>query len=181
MIAFDEVAQSERHRAAAHDDGEPALAAEAQSTLYPLRRRGAPAGEANGQAQGPRRPAHKTARRYPVPGVPLAWDIASGLPIAPLTGVQGDLYSVLVWLLREGALMAETRKLAAILAADVAGYSKLAGSDEERTLARLRALRSDLIDPTIALHHGRPGPPKSLRLGRAVSRVPPVVDGGRDA
>ena len=41
--------------------------------------------------------------------------------------------------------MAETRKLAAILAADVAGYSKLAGADEERTLARLGALRSDLI------------------------------------
>ena len=51
--------------------------------------------------------------------------------------------------------MAETRKLAAILAADVAGYSKLTGTDEERTLARLRALRSDLFDPTIALHHGR--------------------------
>src|SRR5215467_9489956 len=51
--------------------------------------------------------------------------------------------------------MAETRKLAAILAADVAGYSKLAGADEERTLGRLRALRSDLFDPTIALHHGR--------------------------
>jgi adenylate cyclase len=51
--------------------------------------------------------------------------------------------------------MAETRKLAAILAADVVGYSKLAGSDEERTLARLRALRSDLIDPTVALHRGR--------------------------
>ena len=51
--------------------------------------------------------------------------------------------------------MAETRKLAAILAADVAGYSRLAGADEERTLARLRALRSDLFDPTIALHHGR--------------------------
>ena len=51
--------------------------------------------------------------------------------------------------------MAETRKLAAILAADVAGYSKLAGSDEERTLARLRGLRSDLIDPAIAAHHGR--------------------------
>ena len=51
--------------------------------------------------------------------------------------------------------MAETRKLAAILAADVVGYSRLAGSDEERTLARLRALRSDLIDPTIAVHHGR--------------------------
>jgi class 3 adenylate cyclase len=51
--------------------------------------------------------------------------------------------------------MAETRKLAAILAADVVGYSRLAGSDEERTLARLRALWSDLIDPTIAVHHGR--------------------------
>jgi hypothetical protein len=51
--------------------------------------------------------------------------------------------------------MAETRKLAAILAADVAGFSKLAGSDEERTLARMRALRSDLFDPTIALHRGR--------------------------
>jgi adenylate cyclase len=51
--------------------------------------------------------------------------------------------------------VAETRKLAAILAADVAGYSRLTGSDEKRTLARLRALRSDLIDPTIALHHGR--------------------------
>jgi adenylate cyclase len=51
--------------------------------------------------------------------------------------------------------MAETRKLASILAADVAGYSKLAAADEERTLARLRALRSDLIDPTIVLHHGR--------------------------
>ena len=51
--------------------------------------------------------------------------------------------------------MVETRKLAAILAADVAGYSRLAGADEDRTLARLRALRSDLIDPTIAVHHGR--------------------------
>jgi TolB-like protein/class 3 adenylate cyclase/Flp pilus assembly protein TadD len=51
--------------------------------------------------------------------------------------------------------MAETRKLAAILAADMVGYSRLAGSDEDRTLARLRALRSDLVDPTIAVHHGR--------------------------
>ena len=51
--------------------------------------------------------------------------------------------------------MAETRKLAAILAADVVGFSRLAGADEDRTLARLRALRSDLIDPTIALHNGR--------------------------
>jgi len=51
--------------------------------------------------------------------------------------------------------MPDTRKLAAILAADVVGYSRLAGADEERTLARLRTLRSDLIDPTIAVHHGR--------------------------
>jgi TolB-like protein len=51
--------------------------------------------------------------------------------------------------------MAESRKLAAILAADVVGYSRLASADEDRTLARLRALRSDLIDPTIAVHHGR--------------------------
>jgi adenylate cyclase len=49
----------------------------------------------------------------------------------------------------------ESRKLAAILAADVAGYSRLAGADEERILARLRALRSDLIDPTFAVHNGR--------------------------
>jgi len=47
------------------------------------------------------------------------------------------------------------RKLAAILASDVAAYSRLAGADEERTLARLRALRSDLIDPIISVHHGR--------------------------
>jgi TolB-like protein/class 3 adenylate cyclase len=51
--------------------------------------------------------------------------------------------------------MSETRKIAAILVADVVGYSRLAGADEDRILARLRALRSDLIDPTIAVHHGR--------------------------
>jgi TolB-like protein len=51
--------------------------------------------------------------------------------------------------------MSETRKIAAILVADVVGYGRLAGADEDRTLARLRALRSDLIDPTIAVHHGR--------------------------
>jgi TolB-like protein/class 3 adenylate cyclase len=51
--------------------------------------------------------------------------------------------------------MTETRKLAAILVADVVGYSRLAGADEDRTLARLRGLRSDLIEPAIAVHHGR--------------------------
>jgi adenylate cyclase len=47
-------------------------------------------------------------------------------------------------------MIGETRKLAAILAADVVGYSRLASEDEDRILARLRALRSDLIDPFIA-------------------------------
>ena len=51
--------------------------------------------------------------------------------------------------------MAEARKLVAILAADVVGYSRLAGADEDRILARLRALRSDHIDPIIAVHNGR--------------------------
>ena len=51
--------------------------------------------------------------------------------------------------------MSETRKIAAILVSDVVGYSRLAGADEDRTLARLRALRSDLIDPTISVHNGR--------------------------
>ena len=65
--------------------------------------------------------------------------------------------------------MAENRKLAAILAADVVGYSRLAGSDEEQTLARLRALRSDdrrwrssandpiPLLPTRTSLHARPG------------------------
>jgi adenylate cyclase len=51
--------------------------------------------------------------------------------------------------------MSETRKIAAILVADVVGYSRLASADEDRTLSRLRGLRSDLIDPAIAAHHGR--------------------------
>jgi adenylate cyclase len=54
-----------------------------------------------------------------------------------------------------GRAMSETRKIAAILCSDVVGYSRLAGADEDRILARLRALRSDLIDPTIAVHNGR--------------------------
>ena len=51
--------------------------------------------------------------------------------------------------------MSEIRKIAAILVEDVVGCSRLAGADEDRTLARLRGLRSDLIDPAIAAHHGR--------------------------
>src|SRR6516164_7938370 len=51
--------------------------------------------------------------------------------------------------------MVGIRKIAAILVSDVVGYSRLTGVDEDRILARLRTLRSDLIDPTIAVHHGR--------------------------
>jgi class 3 adenylate cyclase len=51
--------------------------------------------------------------------------------------------------------MSESRKLAAILVADIVGFSRLTGADEERTLARIRGLRSDLIDPTIAVYRGR--------------------------
>jgi class 3 adenylate cyclase len=47
------------------------------------------------------------------------------------------------------------RRLAAIVAADVAGYSRLIGADEEGTLSRLKALRAEVIDPKIAEHHGR--------------------------
>ena len=46
--------------------------------------------------------------------------------------------------------MGGTRKIAAILVADIVGYSRLAGTDEDRTLSRLRGLRSDLIDPVIS-------------------------------
>jgi adenylate cyclase len=51
--------------------------------------------------------------------------------------------------------MSQTRRLAAILAADVADYSRLMGADEEGTLERLKALRRELLDPKIAEHHGR--------------------------
>ena len=51
--------------------------------------------------------------------------------------------------------MTATRRLAAILAADVAGYSRLIGVDEGGTLQAPKAIRAELIDPTIASHNGR--------------------------
>src|SRR6201982_958692 len=51
--------------------------------------------------------------------------------------------------------MSQTRRLAAILAADVAGYSRLMGTDEEGTLERLKVLRREVLDPKITEHHGR--------------------------
>ena len=70
--------------------------------------------------------------------------------------------------------MSETRKIAAILVADVVGYSRLAGADEDRTLARLRGLRSDLIDPAIAAHRGRivNGPATARLSNSAASSMP---------
>jgi len=49
----------------------------------------------------------------------------------------------------------QRRRLTVILAADVAGYSRLTGADEEGTLERLRALRREVVDPALAEHHGR--------------------------
>src|SRR6516164_636387 len=51
--------------------------------------------------------------------------------------------------------MSQTRRLAAILAADVAGYSRLMGADEEGMLGQLKAIRAEIIDPKIVEHHGR--------------------------
>ena len=51
--------------------------------------------------------------------------------------------------------MTQTRRLAAILAADVAGYSRLMGADEEGTLAALKAIRRELGDPKVKEHRGR--------------------------
>jgi adenylate cyclase len=51
--------------------------------------------------------------------------------------------------------MSQTRRLAAILAADVAGYSRLIGANEEGTLNRLRSIRAEIIDPKVIEHRGR--------------------------
>ncbi|MGY3484814.1 adenylate cyclase [Bradyrhizobium sp. USDA 4011] len=72
------------------------------------------------------------------------------------------------------------RRLAAVLAADVAGYSRLMGADEEGTLTRLKAARKDLIDPTIAAHRGRivktTGDGMLVEFGSAVDAVRSSVE-----
>ena len=70
------------------------------------------------------------------------------------------------------------RRLAAILAADVVGYSRLVGMDEEGTIARLDVLREEIIDPSIAKHHGRIV--KTTGDGVLVE-FPSVVDAVRNA
>jgi adenylate cyclase len=67
--------------------------------------------------------------------------------------------------------MSETRKIAAILVSDVVGYSRLAGADEDRTLARLRALRSDLFDPTISVIVKRTGDGSIIEFRSVVDAV----------
>src|SRR5438105_2866390 len=76
--------------------------------------------------------------------------------------------------------MTATRRLAAILAADVAGYSRLMGADEEGTLGLLKALHSELLDPKIAQHHGRivkkTGDGVLVEVGSVVDAVRCAVD-----
>jgi adenylate cyclase len=76
--------------------------------------------------------------------------------------------------------MSDIRKLAAILVSDVVGYSRLAGVDEDRTLARLRGLRSDLVDPAIAAHRGRivkrTGDGSIIEFRSVVDAVPCVIE-----
>ena len=96
----------------------------------------------------------------------------------PLIGIPGNATGLLFgkevqqalgsfWYLlgtAECGAMSETRKLAAILAADVVGYSRLAGADEDRTLARLRAPRSDLIADLPIVNSPRRSPVVSTSL-----------------
>ncbi len=70
------------------------------------------------------------------------------------------------------------RRLAAIMAADVVGYARLIRADEEGTIAALKALRADLIDPKIAEHHGRI---VKLMGDGMLAEFPSVVDAVRAA
>src|SRR5499433_3897058 len=74
--------------------------------------------------------------------------------------------------------MSQTRRLAAILAADVAGYSRLMGADEEGTLERLKAHRRELVDPKVKEHRGRT---VKLTGDGALVEFPSVVDAVRCA
>ena len=68
---------------------------------------------------------------------------------------RSRLVSLRVIVRRVRGVITETRKIAAILAADVVGFSRMTSADEDRTLARLRTLRSELIDPAVASQNGR--------------------------
>ncbi len=70
------------------------------------------------------------------------------------------------------------RRLAAILATDVVGYSRLIRADEEGTIGALKALRADIIDPKLAEHHGRI---VKLMGDGMLAEFPSVVDAVRAA
>ena len=70
----------------------------------------------------------------------------------PINLIQNTCYGCFAW--SGSGAISETGKLAAILAADVGGFSRLTATDEERTIARLPGLRTDLIDRGISVHHG---------------------------
>src|SRR6516165_4832645 len=72
-----------------------------------------------------------------------------------LARLPGGLYASGAGMARNRPLAREQRRLAAIVAADVVGYSRLMGGDESGTLAALKALRHELVDPKIADHGGR--------------------------
>jgi class 3 adenylate cyclase len=69
--------------------------------------------------------------------------------------------------------MTETRKIAAILAADGIGFSRMAGADEDRTLAQLRAMRSELVDPTAASQNRRE--PAVRGIGQPLIKGMPIA------
>src|SRR3984885_1810375 len=94
--------------------------------------------------------AHRTD-----PSLPFEYWLGGGILWLAQNITSAFTALVLSRMMPGGCAVSETRKIAAILVSDVVGYSRLAGADEDRTLARLRALRSDLIDPAISLHRGR--------------------------
>src|SRR5947207_2052894 len=88
--------------------------------------------------------------------------------------VRTDLKRILAFLNSEGI----QRRLAAVLAADVAGYGRLMGADEEGTLAQLKAIKKAVVDPTIAAHRNRI---VNARGGRVLVEFASAVDAVRSA
>src|SRR6202165_2701867 len=92
--------------------------------------------------------------------MPASRKVDNDLPGSDIaSGVTAAAYALIVRILAiPGAILPSERvqrRLAAVLAADVAGYSRLMGRDEERTLADLKSSRKTLVDPAIAAHRGR--------------------------
>ena len=90
------------------------------------------------------------ASRHAGPALPASTSAQCSMEVQPCQSHRDRRSACL-----GNSAVGETRKLAAILVSDVVGYSRLTGADEDRILARLRTLRSDLIDPIISVHHGR--------------------------